>query len=301
MTDIRTDLKRRDFTINSMAVDLSPGYFGGLIDPLGARQDLADKLIRALHPESFQDDSTRVWRAVRYAQRLKFQIEDSTLDWISSGMNYMQTISADRLRNELELCLEEDQPETIFSRADSMGILTCVSPAWRFLKFKERLFKKVRTLMQPYCPPRAIYLTVLFSDLELPDLEYINTRFNFSRLTRTVLMDSYNLRRNLSQLGSENLTPGQVYCLLKPFSIEAIISNRIELDPGLIQSRLDLYFNELRNIKTILNGDDLRVFGFSPGPQIGNILGKIKEARLEGRVTTRQDELDLLKTIRQTD
>ena len=70
---ISDDLARRDFTINAMAVELNPRRFGELIDPFGGRQDIEKKLVRVLHDKSFTDDATRIWRAVRYEQRLDFQ------------------------------------------------------------------------------------------------------------------------------------------------------------------------------------------------------------------------------------
>ena len=76
---ISTDLVRRDFTINAMAVELNPGHFGELLDPHRGRDDLYGKRIRVLHDRSFIDDATRIWRALRYEQRLDFQIEPATL------------------------------------------------------------------------------------------------------------------------------------------------------------------------------------------------------------------------------
>ena len=71
-TDIRGDLQRRDFSINAMAVQLEPEHFGETIDVFDGRKDLAARLVRVLHPKSFQDDATRMWRAARYEQRSGF-------------------------------------------------------------------------------------------------------------------------------------------------------------------------------------------------------------------------------------
>ena len=76
---INNDLSRRDFTINAMAIELNPSHYGELIDLYGGREDLEHKLIRILHEKSFTDDATRIWRGLRYEQRLDFQLEPTTL------------------------------------------------------------------------------------------------------------------------------------------------------------------------------------------------------------------------------
>ena len=85
---INNDLFRRDFTINAMAIELNPSHYGELIDLYGGRDDLEHKLIRVLHEKSFIDDATRIWRGLRYEQRLDFQLEPTTL----------------KLLNEIYLC-----------------------------------------------------------------------------------------------------------------------------------------------------------------------------------------------------
>ena len=99
--DIRQDLFRRDFSINALAICINPGRFGLLIDYYGGSQDLADKLIRISHAKSFQDDATRIMRAVRYEQRLDFKLEHNTLKLLRRDLDMLDTISSDRLKREV--------------------------------------------------------------------------------------------------------------------------------------------------------------------------------------------------------
>jgi tRNA nucleotidyltransferase (CCA-adding enzyme) len=117
--DIQSDLARRDFTINAMAVHLNPLRYGELIDLFKGREDLEKKLVRVLYDATFKDDATRIWRAVRYEQRLEFRIESHTLDLLKRDISYLDTISSDRIRHELELCLEEEKPEKVLLRASN--------------------------------------------------------------------------------------------------------------------------------------------------------------------------------------
>ncbi|KAA0255288.1 MAG: CCA tRNA nucleotidyltransferase, partial [Chloroflexi bacterium] len=77
---IEDDLRRRDFTINAMAIRLDGEAFGEILDPLEGQTDLGRGAIRVLHPKSFLDDPTRILRALRYEARYSFQVEPATLD-----------------------------------------------------------------------------------------------------------------------------------------------------------------------------------------------------------------------------
>ena len=104
---IRDDLLRRDFTINAMAVALTPDLYGQLLDLYGGLSDLEGKLVRVLHGKSFIDDATRIWRAIRYEQRLSFHLESETLELVKRDAGYLKKVSGDRIRHELELILKE--------------------------------------------------------------------------------------------------------------------------------------------------------------------------------------------------
>ncbi len=298
-TDLRGDLGRRDFTINAMAVALEPDHFGEIIDVCNGRKDLKAGLIRVMHDKSFQDDATRIWRAARYEQRLNFQIEAVTLSMIRRDIAFLDTISADRQRNELELCLAEDKPDKVLARAAQLGICRRLSASWQVTPNICHNLVKARTFTQPYAPPNEVYLAILLADLNRLDLENLVRRLNLGRSAVITLQDSLALKDILVTLGQPALTSGQVYRLLKPFSTSALLANRVILDSGLIRARIDLFLTRLKMIKPVLTGADLIRAGFRPGPAIGQILEELKEARLDGRVTTEKEEMALAKKIGQ--
>ncbi|MFC1904128.1 CCA tRNA nucleotidyltransferase, partial [Chloroflexota bacterium] len=125
---IREDLFRRDFTINAMAVELNAGSYGKLLDLYGGREDLEGKLIRVLHEKSFIDDATRIWRGLRYEQRLNFKLEPFTLQLLRRDTGYLEALSGDRVRYELEMVLKEECPEKVLCRADELGVLAKLHP-----------------------------------------------------------------------------------------------------------------------------------------------------------------------------
>jgi len=128
-SSISNDLFRRDFTINAMAIYLNPSRYGELLDPYGGKDDLKHKLIRVLHEKSFADDATRIWRGLRYEQRLNFQLERTTLQLLKRDISMLDTISADRIRYEIECILRERYPEKVFRRADELKVLPKLHPA----------------------------------------------------------------------------------------------------------------------------------------------------------------------------
>ena len=132
-------------------------------------------------------------------------------------------------------------------------------------------------------------------------MEALIKRFNFSRSVVTTLQDSLALHGSFADLSESILPNGQIYHLLNKFTANALLGNLVMLDSGVIKSRIELYLNQLRQVKTALTGDDLIKAGFSPGPVIRETLEKLKEARLEGRVVTLDDERELIKKISQVE
>ena len=126
---LKTDLFRRDFTVNAMAVSLNPDNYGELIDLYSGLNDLKKKYIRILHEKSFIDDATRIWRAIRYEQHLNFQIEPDTLRLLRRNVTMLKTVGGYRQRRELELVLKEIEPEKALVRAAGLGVLKELNPS----------------------------------------------------------------------------------------------------------------------------------------------------------------------------
>ena len=127
---MRQDLYRRDFTINAMAINLTPGRFGDLLDFFGGQRDLERHQIRVLHSLSFLDDPTRAIRAVRFATRLGFEIAAETrhLARVAVQEGVFGRLTAERLRDEVEELLEESHPVEALAELDHLGVFATVFP-----------------------------------------------------------------------------------------------------------------------------------------------------------------------------
>ena len=125
---IEEDLHRRDFSINALALELAPRR--RLVDPLGGRDDLRRGLVRILHAHSFADDPTRILRAVRYASRLGFRLAPTTRGRLVTALEdgALDRISADRLRRELRLILEEPDRVRAVGMMRRLGIDAAIDP-----------------------------------------------------------------------------------------------------------------------------------------------------------------------------
>ena len=175
---LKTDLFRRDFTVNAMAVCLSPDRYGELIDLYRGQKDLNGKIIRILHDNSFIDDATRIWRAVRYEQRLGFQIEPATLKLLKRDVPMLKTVGGFRLRHELELVLKEKEPEKALVRADRLGIFKELHPS---LKADEWLISKFQSARDAGRVTPELYLGLLTYRLSETELAQIIKYLRFSK------------------------------------------------------------------------------------------------------------------------
>ena len=128
------DIRRRDFTINTLAIRLDGPHFGELRDDLNGMDDLKQGIIRVLHDNSFIDDPTRMYRAVRYAERYGFKIADETLALIPVARPLIEKLSAQRIRHELDLILEEWSAVTSLTKLDELDLLKPIHPALSFDK-----------------------------------------------------------------------------------------------------------------------------------------------------------------------
>jgi len=287
---IENDLVRRDFTINAMAVSLKPKNFGELMDPHHGQTDLKNKTIRILHENSFVDDATRIWRAIRYEQRLDFAIEPYTLKLLERDLNMLETITGDRIRHEIELVLKEKLPEKVLHRADELKILTLLSKELAGNNWLAEKYNEARELGLTDSSLTSIYLALLFYQISDKELEQLVKRLKINNKLVRICKETLDLKNKLKVLNNPKITPSDIFFLLYEYSQPAIIANSLATDSARIEQNIDNYLTKLRHVKTRLNGDDLKKMGISAGPEIKRILHMLQAARLDGKVTTKQGE-----------
>lgn len=292
---ISDDLARRDFTINAMALELNPRHFGELLDPHGGMADTKAKLIRILHDKSFTDDATRIWRALRYEQRLDFKMEPATLKALRRDISMLDTISGVRVRHELERALEDELPEFILQRAEELKVLNKLHPGLKGDFWLAETFALARELYSPELPPPLLYLSLLAYRLNAEDVEQLISYLKLPVASSRILRETQAIKSIIHELATPGLAPSRIYDRLHGNSVMAITANLLATDDATTEENIGLYLNVLKNIQPLLSGEDLKRLGVPEGPRIKDALLVLREAKLDGKITTRQEEEEMVK------
>lgn len=297
---LRDDLFRRDFSINAMAISLASNDYGDLIDPYNGGSDLERGVIRILHPDSFNDDATRILRGVCYEQRFGFGFEAETGRVLERDITILDTISGDRIRHELEHIFEEERPELVIKRLGELGVLHAINPSlksngWIFEKFdKARSLKKPTQLL-------SLYFCLLIYAFSEKDLEQFLTRLNMPAKLSRAMRDTIGIQDRLPLLEKPSLKASEIYYLLQDYQLLAIRANAIASESATIRRHLQLFLAKLRYVRTSLDGEELERLGISAGPEMGKVLRILHKAKLDGEVKTRADEENLVLSLKAGD
>jgi len=306
---IQDDLLRRDFTVNAMAMALNKASFGRLIDPRGGQRDLRRRLVRVLHPKSFIDDPTRILRAVRFEERLGFRRERATARWLKAAVadRALFTVQKHRLRDELVPLFQEPRPYGCLRRLHAAAGFHYISPRLRFRREWRPRFERAGTAMRWFAQrsphrrrlePHAVYMGLFFFDLPLREAEAVCRAYAFRR------SDSQNilaLRREAAcvqkALGRRGVRPSVIYRTLEPLSYEVLLA-LTALFPGRhLRRHVEDFFLSFNGQRTHVSGEDLKAMGLTPGPDYRRILDKLLWARLDGRVTTKEGEMEAARRL----
>ncbi|MFC1981467.1 CCA tRNA nucleotidyltransferase [Chloroflexota bacterium] len=292
---IESDLFRRDFTINAMAVELAPGRYGDLLDLYGGRGDLEHRLIRVLHEKSFVDDATRIWRGLRYEQRLDFRLEQDTLELLNRDIPMLDTISGDRIRHELELALKEELPEKVLCRAGELGVLARLHPSLKGDGWLAEKFEQARQLSVPDLPSFGLYLALLAYRLSSEETEQLISCLRLPKPVAQIIRDTAGIKAEIGVLSVPGLAPSAIYSLLHGRSSTALTASSLATGSPAAEEHIQLYLGALRHVKTALSGEDLKRMGIAEGPRIKEILNRLREARLDGKVGSRSEEEEMVR------
>lgn len=292
---IHDDLARRDFSINSLALSMSQPD-PEPIDEHHGIAELGQRWIRILHPMSFADDPTRMLRAVRYEQRFGFELEEESEHHLRHALarGYMNAVSGDRLRRELERMLEEEHPLPSLVRAFDLGVLKAVHPG---LTDKSGLLSLSSRSDHDLPLNPLVYLAALSFPLSSRDSSEVVQRLNMPAHWAKVVQDTVGIRQLHHQLAGASLPNSGVCRLLDGRSEDAITAVSLVDGPGLLSQRVDHYLTTLRQVRPILDGNSVLAMGVSEGPLVGRVLGKLREAKLDHLVETAEDERQLVRRL----
>ena len=314
-SSIRQDLYRRDFTINALAVRLTRpkrGEFsrkGDLLDFFGGLLDLRSRLIRVLHANSFIEDPTRIYRAVRFAVRLEFMIESQTEDYIRYAIDsgiYEKFRRSDsqtpalstRLRAELKYILQSNYWKPALKMLDRLNAFTCLHQDLRLtpaVAWQIRCVSKWLVLFEPKVSEHwLLRLETLISYLPVAESIMVAENLQLSK-------DSLQRLETLAvwETLAEDLTQAehasQIYQLLRPYKLLQLILFAAKSDRTLRQ-KIWRYITRLSQAKPLLNGNDLKSLGFKPGPLYKQILDDVLNQTLDNQISDRVTAIAYVKS-----
>lgn len=296
---IDDDLIRRDVRVNAIAIALAGDVDGvhRIVDPHDGVADVAGRLLRVLHDASFQDDPTRIFRLARYAGRLGFRVDDATRELVLAAVEAgaLATLSADRVRTELELVLREPAWESLTLLA-SWGITERLEPR----------------LEQAFRPPLLLRTIddACGADPELHDRVW---PLRLAALARGLRDETAGWMRwlgfpadaiaavseHVHVLGVvldddgelATLANSQLYLRLGELTDDsfALAALAAGADPAL-PARLAEYRRAIREVRLTVRGDDVVAAGVPAGPAVGRILGDLFLRSLDGELAGEDDE-----------
>jgi tRNA nucleotidyltransferase (CCA-adding enzyme) len=291
--DIESDLARRDFTVNAMALGLAGAAAGRLLDPHDGQRDLAARRLRVLHDRSFQDDATRILRGLRYEGRLALRLEAATRRLLVRDLSCLNTISGPRLRRELLAILADERPDPILARAQTLGVLAALHPALSFDHWRAAAFEAARR--RAVAPLAEVYLCLLAFGAPADQVEDAIRRLALHGAWERGLRDVLRLREEAPRLAEPGLRPSQAAAILEPLAAAAVAACALLEARATVRRRLWQYLERWRYQRPALRGRDLQALGVDPGPLMGQLLTRLRAARLDGEVRTREDEVALVR------
>ncbi len=282
------DLRRRDFSINALALRLDGDHLGEVVDLFNGMADLDAGRVRVLHEDSFVDDPTRIFRAVRYEQRLGFAIESQTLGWLLRDKGGIALLSGDRVRHEIEYVLNEPSRVAILERLDVLGVLSEIATGLRWEKTWAEAFAAYDTVDESWGLRNEweIYLLLWVMQLDIAIRRAVLERLNAGRKLRDSAENTHAILQALQTLPA-TAPNSQITFALDPFrnDIPALLVASLLTSNPTHAAWLQQFYTTWRDVRAPLTGNDLRRMGLQPSPQFRTILARLRAKVLdEGEV-----------------
>jgi tRNA nucleotidyltransferase (CCA-adding enzyme) len=303
------DLRRRDFTINSLAVNINREDFGRLLDLFNGRQDLLKGKIRILHDGSFIDDPTRIFRAVRFEQRYGFRIERHSRQLIRQAVKQgvLSNLSRFRLGREIVLLLKEDRPlggiKRIYDLCGFRNMPLSIRLNRRIIKqfsLAEAAIVSLRKRgFEQHLDNWMVYFMILTQNINPAGIKSLAQGFS---LPRQDIRRMESFRKNALPAAKKIDKKGpmhahRIYQILHLLSYEELVALLGMSESRRMRRRINFFLRNLRQVRLKIKGRDLRKLKLSPGPKYSSVLEKVLYARLNGKVKSKGDELKFARTL----
>ncbi len=296
---IKEDLYRRDFTINTLAVEITEDNFGTLIDFFNGLRDIKDKVIRILHQLSFIEDPVRILRAVRFAGRFGFKIGKMTEKLLKLAIdeNLLLVAPTGRVNTELSYSFNEEKATEIIYLMNKYKILHQLIPEFVFDQKREEVINRLRDMIITFeiffghrVDRVANYLLALMYHLPL-DISYqFLDRYHFSN-GKQLFKLFFSIKGRFRRIPEKN---SELYLNIKNIKKDILVFICSYL-PAEVAERIIYLLKKEEERKLLITGNDLKELGLKPSPLFKEILDDIFLKYLDGEIKNRREALEYLK------
>ena len=279
--DIKEDLKRRDFTVNAMALDITKQKNLKLFDPYNGLEDIRTKVIRVLHKKSFEDDPTRLFRAVRYSVSNDFEIETTTRFLVKSSLKFLKDISKDRINKEFIRLISGSNIKNQLILAKHLGILGAVDPHLTIMTDFD-------SSLEPLPDNLLIRLGILLSSATETQILDILYSLGFRNNIRSKLSNIPKTKTLCISLSDKNLQPSKIKFLCKKIPSEILESHKLLCEHSRCKTGIEQYLSIYKFVRADLNGTEIIKLGVPPGPKVKSVLDLLLENKLDGKLKSKK-------------
>src|ERR1700690_3786817 len=301
------DLRRRDFTVNAMAISLNEGSRGLLMDPFNGVADIEANVIRVLHNYAFLEDPSRMIRATRFSTRFHWPLEERTQPRYESGKEngYIDHIRNDSIGREIEQLAYKDDAYGVLKAYEKEGWLKVLNPRWSTSKVDSAglsALAKTRQQMNElgYLPDMAAavlhFLTARLGDKDVADLRRAIPRRDLVEAWKDLEDNARDLAKRL--MGKEAATPSRTWQLLSSARPEMVLFLAVTARQQVVSQKIKNFFTKWRQVQQkipLLEMTELRI---TPQmPEYPNIANDVFMLLLDGKLRSRTETLKYLKPL----
>jgi tRNA nucleotidyltransferase (CCA-adding enzyme) len=297
------DLKRRDFSVNAMAVSLHPNSRGLLLDPTNGAADIERQELRVLHTRSFSEDPLRLYRLLRLGLRLGFKPDERTAGLFANAIEYgyWTRLDADQQAREIQAILHEENPARVLKALSERGLL----------KGLDRKLASVPLNYDRFARIRAAAQSLPGADPFLLNFLCLTEKFGGGlrkRLARRVIQDPREARFALAlEKGAKKLArllssgkaskPSQVYLLLEDQPRVLLLYLLVHFPQAKVQTRLKAYLNKFPQVRARIPRGEIQALGIEPGPKLEKVIEQLFLDTLDGKIKTHPQLLKAARAI----
>jgi len=296
------DLKRRDFSINAMAISLHPNSRGLLLDPTNGAADIERRELRVLHPRSFSEDPLRIYRVLRLGLRLDFTTEERTKNYLQAALqnHAWERLGPDQQGRELRAILQEANPARILKVLAERKLLGGLDKKLASSRMTYDRFSKSCSAAQmvPGADPYLVNFLCLVDKLSSSEkLRMAKKVLRVSKVIKEVLSMEHDAKKLARLLvSSKAALPHQVYTLLSKESRHLLLFLLVYCPQAKVQSRVKKYLTKYLPLRAKLPQAELQALGFKPGVKFDQIIESVFLDQVDGKIKTPQQ---LTKALRE--